>query len=132
MTTYANAGINTGGALGAGHIIHLGAAKPKVQYERNLDAVVQQISISILVLQCTKINGTLRKLMLTKLLEQDLQESQAVVVPTRLLCHQVDEHIFDKYQSQLASVTPSNWDAAHKKLLKLGIDGQGRILARET
>ena len=66
------------------------------------------------------------------MLKQDLQESRAVVVPTGLLLHQVDEAVFEEYRGQLASVTPSNWGAVREKITELGIDGRGRILARDT
>ena len=66
------------------------------------------------------------------MLKQDLQESRAVVVPTGLLLHQVDEAVFEEYRGQLASVTPSNWGAVREKITELGIDGRGQILARDT
>ena len=49
-------------------------------------------------------------------------------MPTGLLLHQLDE----EYRGQLASVTPSNWGAVWEKITELGIDGRGRILARDT
>ena len=73
-------------------------------------------------------DGTLRKLLQAEMLKQDLPESRAVVVPTGLLLHQVDE----EYRGQLASGTPSNWGAVREKITKLGIDGRERILARDT
>ena len=48
--------------------------------------------------------GAPQKLLQAEMLKQDLQESKAVVGPTGLLLHQVDE----EYRGQLASVTPSN------------------------
>ena len=73
-------------------------------------------------------DGALRKLLQAEMLKQDLQESRAVVVPTGLLLHQVDE----EYRGQLASVTPSNWGAVREKITERGIDGRGQILARDT
>ena len=45
-----DAGVNTGDAPGAGRIIRLGASKPKVQMEKNLDAIARRISNSTPVL----------------------------------------------------------------------------------
>ena len=73
-------------------------------------------------------DGALRKLLQAEMLKQDLQESRAVVVPTGPLLHQVDE----EYRGQLASVTPSNWGAVQEEITERGIDGRGRILARDT
>ena len=53
-------------------------------------------------------------------------------MPTGLLLHQVDEAVFEEYRGQLASVMPSNWGAVREKITELGIDGRGRILARDT
>ena len=53
-------------------------------------------------------------------------------MPTGLLLHQVDEAVFEEYRGQLASVTPSNWGAVREKITEWGIDGRGRILARDT
>ena len=127
-----DAGVNTGGAPGAGRIIRLGAAKPKVTAERNLDTIARRISISTPVLQRTHMGGALRRLLLTELIKQEVHDSRAIVMPTGALFHQVDEGVFDKYRSTLAGVTPSNWTTVREKLGELGIDGRGRMLSRET
>ena len=64
-----DAGINIGGAPGAGRIIRLGAAKPKVTAERNLDTIAKRISISTPVLQWTHMDGALRRLLLMELIK---------------------------------------------------------------
>ena len=127
-----DAGVNTGGAPGAGRIIRLGAAKPKVTAEQNLDTIAKRISISTPVLQRTHMDGALRRLLLTELIKQEVHDSRAIVMPTGALLHQVDEGVFDEYRSTLAGVTPSNWTTVREKLGELGIDGRGRMLSCET
>ena len=108
QATVVDAGVNTGGAPGGGRIIRLGAAKPKVTAERNLDTIAKRISMSTLVLQQTHMDGALRRLLLTQLIKQEVHDSHAIVMPTGALLHQVDEGVFDKYRSTLAGITPSN------------------------
>ena len=100
-----DAGVNTGGAPGAGCISRLGAAKPKVTAERNLDTIARRISISTPVLQWTYMDGALWRLLLTELIKQEVHDSRAIVMPMGALLHQVDEGVFDKYRSTLERVT---------------------------
>ena len=127
-----DAGVNTGRAPGVGRITRLGAAKPKVTAERNLDTITKHISISAPVLQWTHMDGALRRLLLMELIKQEVHNSHAIVMPMGALLHQVNEGVFDKYCSTLAGVTPSNWTTVREKLGELGIDGRGRMLSHET
>ena len=127
-----DAGVNTGGAPGAGHIIRLGAAKPKVTAEQNLGTIAKRISISTPVLQRTHMDGALHRLLLTELIKQEMHDSRAIVMPTGALLHQVDEGVFDEYRSTLAGFTPSNWTTVCEKLGELGINGRGRMLSHKT
>ena len=81
-----DAGVNTGGAPGAGRIIRLGAAKPKVTAEQNLDTIAKPISISTPVLQHTHMDGALWRLLLMELIKQEVHNSHAIVMLLGFAC----------------------------------------------
>ena len=83
-------------------------------------------------MRATVADGNLRNLVLAQLIEQNVQEQRALVVPTGALLHQVDEEVFSEYKTTLAGVTQHNMGSIKSKLADLGVDSRGRVLSRET